>query len=105
MFLLLTRDEHVVFVFSFFFGAIAERRHTIAVLLVRKPFAFVSKNSRNDLLATISRSIANNASISLQTVAPFRNSISTPFIILPLAHIIFCYTAIQLLVFDDKTRI
>lgn len=42
---------------------------------------------------------------SLQTVAPFRNSISTSFIILPLAHIRFGYTAIQLLVFHDEARV
>lgn len=52
MFLLLARDEHVVLVFAFFFGAIAERRYTIAVFLVREPFAFVSKSKKgkqNDL--------------------------------------------------------
>lgn len=78
MFLLLTRDKHIVFIFSFFFGAVAERRYAVAVLFVREPLAFVSKTSErerkateNDLLASHGWDIANNAPHSLQTVAPF----------------------------------
>lgn len=47
MFLLLTGDENVVLVFSFFFGAVAERRYAIAVLLVREPLAFVPKTKES----------------------------------------------------------
>lgn len=43
--------------------------------------------------------------LSLQTVGPFGNSISTSFVILPLAHVVLCNAAVQLLVFDDEARI
>lgn len=56
MFLLLARDEDVVLVLALLFGAVAERRYAIAVLLVREPLAFVPKTKespwrkkRNDL--------------------------------------------------------
>lgn len=47
MFLLLTRDEHVILVFAFFLSAIAERRYTVAVFFVSKPFTLISKTSRS----------------------------------------------------------
>lgn len=47
MFLLLTGDENIVLIFSFFFGAVAERRYAIAVLLVREPLAFVPKTKES----------------------------------------------------------
>lgn len=43
MFLLLARDEHVVLVFALLLAAVAESRHSVAVLLVGEPLAFVPK--------------------------------------------------------------
>lgn len=61
MFFLLACDKHIVLVFPFFFGAIAESRYAVAVLLVREPFAFIStkKSSRNDLLTSHCFNIVN----------------------------------------------
>lgn len=79
MFAFLTRDQHIVFVFPLLPGAVAERRHAVAVLPVGEPFPFVA-----------------------EAVGSLADAETGSLVVLPFAHISFGYTRVQVLILEKK---